>query len=198
MLFSQCTASVLLFFEEQAGNNLSLGSYWTLNSVTSRHCSEWVCACERERVFKCGHASMRLPPAHTLPLLLFCSRQTVALETQLAPVCWKWEKNAALFIYLSNFFSSFLSKGRAYAPLSSGGRYWNDFRCDKIRTLLICFFLFAFCKSNNWSSFSRPALHFHLDSIMADCMKTKIYNKPKIITEPQCQKQTEQHNLSRH
>lgn len=59
---------------------------------------------------------VRLPPAHTLPLLLFCSRQTVALVTQRAPVCWKWEKNAALFIYLSNFFSSFLSKGREYAP----------------------------------------------------------------------------------
>ncbi len=164
--FSQCAASVLLFFEEQACNNLSLGSYWPLNSVTSRGCSEWVCACKRERERERERESERerererawmracvyVPAScpHT-PSSLVLQQADCCLGNTTSCCLLKVGKNAALFIYLSNLFSSFLSEGQAYAPLSSGGRYWNDFRCDKIRTLLI-FFLFAFYESNNWSS----------------------------------------------
>lgn len=68
--FSQCAASVLLFLEEQARNNLSLGSYWPLNSVTSCGCSEWACACKRERERESLNVCMRLCacllPTHSL------------------------------------------------------------------------------------------------------------------------------------
>lgn len=138
--FSQWAASVLLFLEEQACNNLWLGSYWPLNSVTSRGCCECACACKRERVWMraCVYVPASCP--HT-PSSLVLQQADCCLGNTTSSCLLKVAKNAALFIYLSNFFSSFLSEGQAYAPLSSGGRYWNDFRCDKIRTLLIDFSL---------------------------------------------------------
>lgn len=99
----------------------------------------------RESVWMRACVCVRLPPAHTLPLLLFCSRQTVALVTQRAPVCWKCEKNAALFIYLSNFFSSFLSKGREYAPRIFSHQEGETEMTSDVTRLEHYWFFFSLC-----------------------------------------------------
>lgn len=86
---------------------------WTLSRAATGASDQRTC---EESVWMRACVCARLPSAHTLPLLLFCSRQTVALVTQRAPVGWKWEKMQLYLFILSNFFPSFLSEGWEYAP----------------------------------------------------------------------------------
>lgn len=120
-----------------------------------------VCMQERERERVWMRACVYVPAScpHT-PSSLVLQQADCCLGNTTSSCLLKVGKNAALFIYLSNFFSSFLSEGWAYAPLSSGGRDWNDFRCDKIRTRLIFFFSLHFANST-----TAPIQDLHFISI---------------------------------
>lgn len=97
---------------------------WTLVTC-SRH-SEWPSVCMRAllNARMCLRAVAR---PHTPSLSpSFRSRQTVALETQRAPVCWKWKFfQLYLFICLISFPLS-VARIEQTRRLSSEGRNWNE------------------------------------------------------------------------